>query len=118
MILPKENTPYTRAKKTWEAPATERFPPASDKLPEGAHREPPQGYPPERSSYATADWYALPVDTAERTRNASSRFPQMAVYPSLSIEEKQTVGGALWMRQRHFGIHPGDDILLGAGYTP
>jgi hypothetical protein len=96
------------AKESWEPVDPEEIPPAMDKLPEGAHRTPPRGYPQDRSAYGIPDWYALPLDTPEHARSAASRFPQMDVYRELSEEEQRVVWRRIVDAERKFGIEPGE----------
>ncbi|AUW92856.1 MAG: hypothetical protein OWR62_02725 [Sulfobacillus thermotolerans] len=108
--------PSQHHKDMWDPIESETVPPANDKLPEGAHRTPPKGYPVDRSAYAIPQWYALPIDTPEHARNAASRFPQMDVYQVLSEEDRRIIWQRIVQAERRFGIEPGPDVLRRAGY--
>lgn len=110
-----EDETRRHAKEAWEVVDSEEVPPQEDKLPEGAHRTPPKGYPQERSAYAIPDWYALPIDTPEHARNAASRFPQMDVYDTLSEEDRKIIWDRIVDAERKFGIEPGPEVLKRAG---
>ncbi|MHB1610172.1 MAG: DUF6582 domain-containing protein [Sulfobacillus sp.] len=93
----------------------EQAPSAEEKLPPGAHRSPPQGYPTDRDLYAIPQWYALPIDTPEHARNAASRFSQMDIYGELLPEEQQRVWHRIAEAEIKFGIKPGEHVLQRAG---
>lgn len=95
--------------------ATGQKPSPRRRLPQGAHRTPPEGYPKDRGQYALPEWYALPVDTAKRARDAASRFPQMDQYGSMSPEERRRVWRRIVQAERRFGIEPGEEVLRAAG---
>ncbi|MDA8344996.1 MAG: hypothetical protein M0Z66_05885 [Thermaerobacter sp.] len=93
----------------------EKRPAGERRLPQGAHRTPPAGYPKDRGQYAIPKWYALPLDTAKRARDAASRFPQMDEYRSMSEDERREVWRRIVRGERRFGIEPGEDVLDSAG---
>ena len=90
-------------------------PPEKKRLPQGAHRTPPEGYPKDRSQYAIPEWYALPIDTPKHAADAASRFPQMDEYRSMSPEERKRAWRRIVAAERRFGIEPGERVLAAAG---